>query len=179
MNSFARETAQKAVMVIAGSNFRDEELLVPQNMLRTNRVEVVLASSSLSPAKGMLGSVVRPDMLLKDVRVEEFAAVIFVGGSGAEEFWNDPTAHLIAAQAVSQGKIVGAICIAPVILANAGVLKGKKAAAWPGVAQQLKEAGVNYSGAGVEADGNIITAAGPEHAAAFAEALVTALVRRR
>lgn len=179
MSSFAQGVIQKAVMIIASSNFRDEELLVPQNMLETNRVQVVLASSSLSPAKGMLGSVVRPDMLLKDVRVEEFAAVIFVGGSGAEEFWNDPTAHNIAVEAVSQGKVVGAICIAPVILARAGVLKGRRATVWPGVARQLKDAGVNYSGAGVEVDGDIITAKGPENAAEFAEALVTALVRKR
>lgn len=176
---FAQEVVQKALMIIASDGFRDEELLIPKNMLQTNRVRVVVASSSLSPARGMIGTVIKPDILLSEVKPEDYDAVIFVGGIGAQEFWNDPLAHNIARQAKDAGKIVGAICLAPVILAKAGILEGKKATVWAGAAQELKACKVNYTASDLEIEANIITANGPEAADKFAEAIVKALVQRR
>lgn len=177
--SFAQKPIQKAIMIIASQNFRDEELLSPKDILGTNRVEVILASSSLSPSRGMLGTVVKPDILIEDVNMEDYDAVIFVGGSGAKEFWDDAVAHNVACEAKALEKIIGAICIAPVTLAKAGVLKGKRATVFPGVAREFQTYGVNYTENDLEIDGNIITASGPEVSGKFGEALVAALVRRR
>ena len=173
-----RIDGRKIVMIIAKQNFRDEELLQPKRFLEAKGANVTVACSSLSPAKGMLGNVIKPDVLVKDVKVEQFDAVVFVGGSGASEYWNDQTAHAIARKAVAEKKLLCAICIAPVTLANAGVLKEKKATVWSSEAGRLKQLKVNYTGADVETDGNIITANGPKSAQKFGETIYKRLAER-
>ncbi|MEK6559664.1 MAG: DJ-1/PfpI family protein, partial [Planctomycetota bacterium] len=101
--------------------------------------------------------------------------VIFVGGSGASEYWDNPTAHKIANDASNAKKIVGAICIAPVTLAKAGLLKDKKATTFSSTINDIKTAGANYTGAEVEKDDNIITASGPTAAQKFGETIVKAM----
>jgi len=166
---------KKAVMVIASSNFRDEELLEPREVLQRNGVEVKIASTTLNQVKGMLGEKVKPDLLISDINIKDFDAVVFVGGLGASQYWDDPIAHKLAQEAVGRNRIVGAICIAPVTLARAGILAGKRATVFSSEAGQLKAKGVNYTGRAVEKDGNIITANGPSAAKEFGEELVRAL----
>jgi len=166
---------KKAVFIIAKNNFRDEELLKPREILEKNGIAVTIASSSLKEAKGMLGAVVKPEILFTDINVAVYDAVIFVGGSGASEYWENATAHKIAEETYNANKILGAICIAPVTLAKAGLLTGKNATTFSSTIEAIKSAGTNYTGAAVEKDGNIITASGPEAAKEFGETIVTAL----
>lgn len=171
----AKLTGKRAVMIIAERNFRDEELLEPKAELEKEGVKVDIASTAAKQARGMLGATVAPDKLVSDINVADYDAIIFVGGSGAGQYWNDPAAHSLAKEAAGSGKILGAICIAPVTLANAGVLMGKKATCWPSERQALKDMAANYTGKRVEVDGNIITADGPGSAAEFGKALVKKL----
>lgn len=166
---------KKVVMIIADDGFRDEELLEPQEIFKRNGIEVKVASTSLSPAKGMLGAKVEPDILVSEIKIKDFDAIVFVGGAGSSQYWDDPIAHKLAQDAINTNRLVAAICIAPVTLAKAGVLKGKRATVWSSEAGQLKAAGVNYTARAVEKDGNIITASGPTAAIAFAEEIVKAL----
>lgn len=163
------------VMIIAHRDFRDEEYKEPRRIFEAKGATVRVASSSLEVAKGMLGAEVKPDLLLKDIVVGDYDAIVFVGGSGAQEYWNDPVAHAIAQEAVAQGKVLAAICIAPATLAKAGVLQGKKATVFSSEAGTLKACGANYTGASVERDGLIITANGPQAATKFAEEIAKAL----
>jgi protease I len=166
---------KKVVMIIASGNFRDEELLDTKRVLERNGIEVKVASGTLRSVEGMLGAKVRPDILVADINTKDFDAIVFVGGSGASEYWDDPLAHKLAQSAISENKIVAAICIAPVTLARAGVLKGKRATVFSSEIAELKASGANYTGKPVEKDGNIITADGPSAARAFAEEIVRAL----
>jgi len=169
---------QKVVMIIAQENFRDEELSEPKEYLERNGIEVKVASTTLERVKGMLGLKVKPDILLSDINPRDFEAIIFVGGIGASQYWEDPVAHKLAQDALNANRIVAAICIAPVTLAKAGILKGKRATVWSSESDQLNEAGANYTGQPVEKDGNIITASGPFAARRFAEELVRVLQSR-
>jgi len=166
---------KKVVMIIASKDFRDEELLEPKRILEENGVRVVIASSSLSEARGMLGARVKPDILITDVNSKDYDAVIFVGGSGSSEYWDSPVAHRILREANNQGKIIGSICIAPVTLANAGILKGKRATCWSSEGSKLREKGAIYTGKDLEVDGNIITCAGPSAAKKFGEEILKSL----
>ena len=168
-------TEKKAVMIIAERNFRDEELLKPKEILEKRGVKVTVASTSLNVAKGMLGARVKPDILVKEIKVDDYDAIIFVGGSGASQYWNDPLAHNIAKEAVKKNKILCAICIAPVTLANAGVLSGKKATVWPSEKGKLEAKGASYTGNPVQVEGKIITAEGPQAAEEFGRSIVEAL----
>lgn len=166
---------KRAVLIIAHENFNDEELAGPMEALEGAGVKVVLASSAVDPAKGMLGAVVVPDILLEDIIVSDFDAVVFIGGGGSSEYFDSPVAHSIAREAASTGKLLGAICIAPSTLANAGLFEGKKATSYPSEEDNLKSKGAAFTGAGVEVDGNIITADGPSSAREFGRALLRAL----
>lgn len=168
-------SGKKIAMIIAPKDFRDEELLEPMTILLSKGAEVMVASSSLDTAIGMLGAKMKPDMLISNIKAKDWDAIVLVGGQGAKEYWNDKVLHTILKDAVKEDKIIGAICIAPVTLANAGILKNKKATVYEGVADKLKSKGANYTGSDVEQDGKIITANGPKAAGKFAEALVEAL----
>ncbi len=166
---------KKVLMVIASSNFRDEELFEPKEVIEKAGGKVTVASSSLKTAKGMLGKTFKPQALLKDVEADDYDAVVFIGGAGASEYWDNAAAHSLAKAAAENGKPVCAICIAPVTLANAGLLKGKRATVWEGDADKIKAKGAKYTGADVAVDGNVITANGPKSATKFGEAIVRAL----
>jgi len=71
--------------------------------------------------------------------------------------------------------VVGAICIAPGILARAGILKGRKATVFPSEIEALKRNGAFYTALPVVIDGRIVTASGPEAAEEFGKALVKTL----
>jgi protease I len=120
---------------------------------------------------------VKPDILIHDVQVKDYDAVVFIGGFGCTEYFDNPIAHKIARQALEQGKILAAIELAPTILANAGLLNGKKATA--SRSYILKQRGAIYTGEHVERDGNIITGSGPNAATEFGEAIVSALTEQQ
>ena len=166
---------KKILMVIASNQFRDEEYQKPRQLLESAGFQVTVASSSLREATGMLGLKVKADILIKDARIEDCDAVVFVGGMGATEYWDNPTAHSLAKSAYEKGKLTSAICLAPMTLANAGLLKGKKATIWADAAKEFQTKGVVYTGKPVETDGRIITGSGPDAAEAFGKALVEAL----
>lgn len=166
---------KRVVLVIAEKVFRDEEYLIPKKILEEAGVEVITASTTTREAEGKLGARVKPDILLKEVNPDEIDALVFVGGGGAEQYFEDPEAHVRAKKMVDSGKLLGAICIAPVILARAGLLKGKKATVWVDGADELKKNGALYTGNPVEVDGRIITANGPQSAGAFGRELVKLL----
>jgi len=170
-----RIDGKRVVMIIAYQDFRDEELQQPKRLLEKQGATVTLASSQLGVANGMLGAKATVDVLVKDVKVSDYDAVIFVGGSGADEYWDDATAHAIATETVNSGKLLCAICIAPVTLARASVLKGKRATVFSSERAKLEAEGAIYTGKSVEVDGKIITANGPNAATEFAKAIVKAL----
>ena len=123
----------------------------------------------------MLGGTAEAVILLNAVLVDDYDAVIFIGGSGAKEYFNDKDAWNIAKQAAEKKKVLGAICIAPTILANAGVLKGVSATSFPSEENQLRRAGAKYKGTDVERDGLIITGSGPQAAVQFGQMIAKTL----
>ena len=165
---------KKALMVIAPLNFRYPEYYEPKKVLEDGGIKVVTASTSMT-SKGIEGGVVKVDILLKDAKASDYDAVAFIGGPGSYQLHDDHTAHELAKETVSSGKVIGAICAAVGTVAKAGILKNKKATCFSGIADIVKTGGATYTGEGVTVDGNIITADGPRSAKAFGEALVKAL----
>ncbi len=164
--------SSKVLVIIAQNGFRDEEFFVTKKVLEENGFKVVVASKTTDLAFGMLGGAYKPDLALKKVKLRGYKAVVFVGGVGAKDYFDYKPALKIAREAYRKGLVIGAICIAPVILAKAGVLKGKKATVWYGEAQILEELGAIYTGKDVEVDGKIVTANGPWAVKKFARTLV-------
>lgn len=167
--------AKRIAMIIAFENFRDEEYDVPKKLFEKAGLEVKTASSKIGIAKGKLGMSTPVDIMLKDIIVKDFDAVVFIGGPGSYDYFDDPTALNIAKEAVKEQKVLGGICAASAILANAEVLKGVNAACFVGVSDILKQKGAHYDPSGLAVDGKIITADGPAHAKQFGQEIIKAL----
>ena len=170
-----RLKGKKVLMVIAKSKFRDEEYAEPRKALESEGASITVASSSLAESDGMLGMKVKPDILLSDAKESEFDGIVFVGGGGAKEYFDSPVAHQLAKAFLGHGKLTSAICIAPATLANAGLLKGRKATAFPSSEGALRSHGAVVTGEPVAVDGTIVTAVGPEAAKQFGKKLVDVL----
>ena len=166
-------------MVIAKIGFRDEEFLVPFHYLKNKGVVVDVASTESGQAVGKLGAKVDVDLAFHDVNLVEYSGIIIVGGPGSRSLVNNPELEGIASTAIHKGLLVGAICYAPVILAQAGLIHGKKATAWNGDGHQkpiLEERGAVFVDESVVVDGNLVTGNGPDAAEAFAEAVYKKLM---
>jgi len=168
-------TGKKILMLVAFEGFRDEECLEPKKLFEDARAEVTIASTQTGTAKGKLGGTVEVDADYSDIDAAEYDAVVFVGGPGAAAYLEDETAQKLAKDAESAGKLVAAICIAPSILANAGLLQGKKATAFSSEEENLKAKGAVWQPSGVVADGKIITGSGPDVASEFGRRIISLL----
>ncbi len=166
---------RRFLVVIAHEMFRDEEYEVPREIIEAEGGEITVASTALSPARGKLGLEVKPDVLLRDVSPADYDAVIFVGGAGCKSYWNDEQAHAVAAAFAGSGKLTAAICSAPVILGNAGILKGRKATCFADDREELEKGGAEYTSRDVEVDGMVVTANGYRASSDFANTIIAQL----
>jgi protease I len=166
---------RRTVLVVATRGFREEELIETKKVLDQAGIQTFIVSSRPGLLTGMSGGVAYASASLNQLRVDDLDALVFIGGTGAVEFANDQFAHGLARAALERRKVVAAICIAPTILANAGLLRGVRATAYPTEQQALVAAGAVFTGNLVERDGLIITANGPTAATAFGQAIVAAL----
>lgn len=167
--------AKRVLAVIAFERFRDEEYLVPREAFEQAGIGVTTCASSLGTASGKLGAQVEVDVRLADAGPDEYDAVVFVGGPGSKDYWDDETAHALARAFDEAGKLVCAICSAPITLARAGLLEGRSAACFEGDRAELERAGATYMGAEVTLDGRFITGSGPAAAEAFAHTIIERL----
>jgi protease I len=171
---------KKVAMIIAFRDFRDEEYFVPKEILETAGIEIKTASNKTGQAIGSDGGEVTVDLLVPEINPADFDAVVFIGGPGCLESLDNQESYRVAKETISKNRILASICISPVILAKAGVLKRKKATVWSspldrGPVRILKENEAIYEDKPVVVDGKIITANGPAAAKEFAEKIVEAL----
>ena len=118
---------KKIAMIIAERLFHDREFTELKIIIEHEGAEVIIASNTLSEATGTLELRVKPDILISEILVKNFNAVVFVGGPGCLRYTSDRQAHLIAQLVTKHRKILAAIGLATFIITDAGLLKGKKA----------------------------------------------------
>jgi protease I len=163
-----------ALLIIAQKGFQDFELDGTRQGLLDAGFTVVLASSEVGECVGKFGGKETAAIALRDVHVGDCDRIGFIGGPGAEALKDDIYAKAIAKDAFEAGMPLGAICIAPLILAAAGILTGKRATCFVGDGRGprfLADRGAKYLHEDVVVDGNIVTANGPEAAEEFGKML--------
>ncbi len=165
----------RVLFVVAPKDFRDEELFEPKAELERAGHTCIIASREAGTCLGSRGRRTVASVALRDVDATNYSAVVFVGGPGARTYFDDSLAFAIARDAFEADLIVGAICVAPVILASAGLLADKRATVFDTEVHALRAGGAHYQGPGVVIDGKLITASGPDEAIWFGKALVRAL----
>lgn len=170
--------SKKIAMIIAFKEFKDEEYFIPRFIFKQNGCIVATVSSYRGMAIGVGGGETMVGLDFDNFNPLEFDALVFVGGSGAARFLDDEDIYRILEEA--KDMVIGAICIAPAILAKNGILKGKRATVWSnnmdkGLIGILEENGAIYENSSVVVDEKIITANGPMAAKEFAEKVLEVL----
>ncbi|MFA5081414.1 MAG: DJ-1 family glyoxalase III [Hydrogenophilaceae bacterium] len=167
----------KSVLVPLAHGFEDLEAITIVDLLRRAGIEVVTAGLQTGLVKGSRGNRVQPDATLDEVIGRDFDMIALPGGMpGAENLTNDPRIQALLKRLSEAGKYTAAICAAPIALAQAGLLDGKRATSYPGFVDRLPIPGVRYLSDPVVVDGKVVTSRGPGTAMDFALALIELLL---
>lgn len=164
---------KKRVLCLLAPGFEEIETIAPIDLLRRADAEVVVASvNGEKLVAGRCGVTIQADAKLADVANESFDLLFIPGGPGVKTLREDGRAAQLAKIFAQQGKPVTAICAAPTVLADAGLLAGKRFTAHFSVHSQLPGVLANER---VVKDGNIVTSRGAGTAVEFGLALVREL----
>jgi len=162
-------------MFIAFQGFRDEEYIEPRKALEAAGHRVTTVSTARGEARGKFRLTAQVDKTVDEIKAADYDALTLVGGPGALEHLDNPKVHALFREAAAQGKLIGAICISPVVLAHAGLLEGRTVTCFPDGAAEVEKGGGKYTGSDLEIDGKLITANGPVPAKKYGAALAEAL----
>lgn len=163
------------IAVLLADGFEEIEALTPVDMLRRAglAVKTLSVSESLS-VTGSHGITVMADDLAKNAPEEEIEALILPGGMpGTLGLDSSEYTNALLSRAVSENRVIGAICAAPLVLGRRGLLSGRRAVCYPGFEHELTGAIVTDSP--VVTDGSIVTAKGMGAALPFSKELVRLL----
>ncbi len=166
-------TDKKVLMVVAPVDFDGAEFETTRKVLEGRGLQVKVASTGLGTARANTGLMVRPDVSLDDIKTWEYDAVVFVGGPGARMLFDHEKATKLAKDC--EYKVLGALGLAPGILANGGVVKGKRVTADVSVAALVRQKEGTYTGQPLEVHEKLVTAQGGRYAEHFGNAILQAL----
>jgi protease I len=160
---------------IAPEQFSEKELFIIKTELENAGHITVIASISTGLCTGSRQNSITATQSLSEVQVTDYDSVVFIGGCGSKTFFTNDDAFRVAEEMFHANKIVAAICLAPAILANAGVLENRRATVAKTEVKTLLSRNAKYTGPGVMVDGNIITGSGPDYSKRFAKEIITRL----
>ncbi len=150
---------KKVLFILAPENFRDIEYIVPRAFFEQNNIQVETASST-KVSVGRFSFGVENDFLLDDIPHENFDGIFFVGGNGSLDYLQNHDAINLAETFVENDKVVGAICAAPRLLIQWGIMQGRECTGWNGDDQVpilCEKHGATFVNDEVVIDGKLIT----------------------
>lgn len=167
----------KKVLIFAGPEFEDSELMYPYYRFQEGGAEVKVAGLGEKEYKGKKGITVETDGQYEDFVNQAFDLVVIPGGWLPDKVRMNAAALEIVRKACKSGSIVAAICHAGSVLASADVVNGKKVTSYRSVKDDLVHAGAKWEDAEVVVDGNIVTSRTPADLPAFCREIGKLLTR--
>ncbi len=177
--SNAKQNPPRIVMIVAPKDFTDQEYFDPRAVFEKAGARVKVASTSTQTAVGHNLAKVEIDLAIAEIGIDQIDAIVVVGGMGAVTYlMNDERLRNLLVAANKSNKVVSAICIAPAVLARAGILRNREATCYADktIIGVLEMNGAAYLDKNVVVSGNIVTGNGPHAAKAFASRVLEELV---
>ena len=165
----------KILIAVAPKKFRDEELAVPVATFRKAGIAYDIASTCRGSCTGMLGAKTTASLTFDEVDPKQYGCLVIIGGIGSPtHLWNDGQLLKLVKDFHESRKIIAAICLSPVVLAHATILKEKKVTCFesPVAFREMKSGGAVLVNKPVVVDGDIITANGPSASQEFADSIL-------
>jgi protease I len=173
-----RLPGKNIVLVIAPQDFCGRQLDVCRGFFESEGARVTVASVRTGTVRSMQGDLSTVKLALGALNEQDFDALLVVGGPGAEvHLWPDRQLQALALGASAAKKIVGGICLGPVVLARAGILSGRQATVSdrPEARDELRQANATLEAQGVVRAEHVITANDVDSTHAWADEVARAL----
>ncbi|SCZ65056.1 DJ-1 family glyoxalase III [Thiohalomonas denitrificans] len=165
-----------SVLVPLAEGCEELEAVTIIDLLVRGGIDVLTAGLTEGPVKASRGVTLLPDTTLTEALAHDFDMVVLPGGApGAERLDNDPRIGELLKKMASKERYIAAICAAPKVLANAGLLTGRQATSFPGFIDTMEFSNLTYLEDPVVQDGKVVTSRGPGTAMDFALHLVELL----
>lgn len=164
-------SCMKRVLCILENGFEEIETVAPVDLLRRAGVEVMIAGVHSLTATGRSGISILADALLAEMDLGEFDVLFLPGGPAVMNLRNNPLVIDLIREFSGKGKIIAAICAAPMLLKDAGILDGKAFTVHFSTQAELP----STTGERVVEDGNLITSRGAGTAVELGLALIRKL----
>lgn len=165
------------VLIPLADGFEEIEALAVVDVLRRAGIEVVLAGLRTGQVVSVRKVNVIPDDTIDAVKADDFDMIILPGGQpGTTNLNADKRIKRLLKEFQAADKPIGAICAATTVLAEAGVIRGKRVTCYPSYSDKLDDA--HFENKAVVMDGNIVTSQGPGTAIEFALSVVSRLSGR-
>ena len=168
------------VLIMATNGFEQSELTGPRERLEQAGIETRIASPEKGEIRGWQdkdwGETVDVDLSLDEVDVDDYDALLLPGGQINPDLLRmDERAVGLVNDFAEADKTIAAICHAPWLLAEAGLVEGRTVTGWPSIRTDLANAGADVVDREVAEDGNLITSRNPDDIPAFSDALIARL----
>ncbi|MGC1453934.1 MAG: DJ-1 family glyoxalase III [Nitrospirota bacterium] len=165
------------VAVILADGFEEVEATAVIDVLRRAEIDTVVAGLHGGHITSARRVKIIPDTVIDTVKADDFDMIVLPGGQpGSDNLNADPRVKELITSFSQKGKLTGAICAAPIVLASAGLLQGKRATAYPSYKNRLGKA--VYEEKSVVTDGTVMTSRGAGTALSFGLAIVERLVSK-
>ncbi|HTG00979.1 MAG TPA: DJ-1 family glyoxalase III [Nitrospirota bacterium] len=163
------------VAVILADGFEEVEAMAVIDVLRRAEIDTVVAGLHDGAVTSARKVRVLVDAEIDTIQADVFDMIVLPGGQpGSDNLKKDERVKDLLQHFAGKGKLMAAICAAPIVLENAGLLKGKNATSFPSYREKLSSA--IYQEKAVVVDGNIVTSRGPGTALTFGLAIVERLL---
>ncbi|MDB6087245.1 MAG: intracellular protease, PfpI family [Gammaproteobacteria bacterium] len=171
------ELRQRRVAVLAADGFEMVELVVPLLALRKARAQVDVISLRHGRIRGVNlhepARRVRVTKTVAEADVNDYDALLIPGGFINPDLLRQSAAARAFVQAFdAAGKPIATLCHGPWVLASAGLTQGRTMTSWPGIRDDLVNAGATWLDQEVVRDGNWVTSRGPQDLRAFVPAML-------
>ncbi len=164
------------VLVPLAQGCEELEAITITDLLVRAGITVTTCGLDEQPVTASRGTTIIPDTSIDKVMHETFDLIVLPGGlPGADHLRDNEQLQSLLKKQASADRYLAAICAAPKALAQAGILEGKTATAYPGVLDALGNNNINISPQAVEIDGKVVTSRGPGTAMDFALTLIELL----
>lgn len=149
----------KKIVILAAQNFQDEEFVYPYYRFQEENYHVDVATPGGIDMPGKYGVPARATVSLENIMESDYDCVLIPGGfESPDRLRMREDVKLFVRQMYETGKLVAAICHGPWVCISAGIMNGKKAAAYISIKDDIINSGAEYIDEEVVVDRNLITA---------------------